>query len=76
VENRDCCDAPIHQFAPPLITLLEDMAMNSKTYGSQLETRTNADAHTNRRAQLIKKARESVQASHQRMHSRLRKTRV
>jgi hypothetical protein len=50
--------------------------MNMKTFGSQLDNRANADAPSHRRAQLIKKAQESVRASHQRMRSRLRKTRV
>lgn len=54
----------------------EYLAMNTKTFGSQLENRSSADAHSPRRALLIKKARENVQASHQRMQSRLRKTRV
>jgi hypothetical protein len=50
--------------------------MNAKATGAQHDNRSNVDALSHRRAMLIKKAQERVQASHQRMRSRIHKTRV
>jgi hypothetical protein len=50
--------------------------MNAKAPNAQHDSRTNVDALSHRRAMIIKKAQESVQASHQRMLSRVRKARV
>jgi hypothetical protein len=68
--------AALHQYAASPITLLECLAMDMKTFGSQPDNRANVDAGSHHRAQLIKKAQESVRASHQRMRSRIRKSRV
>ncbi|GHU02093.1 hypothetical protein FACS1894154_12000 [Betaproteobacteria bacterium] len=50
--------------------------MNAKANSVQHDSRSNLDAISHRRAMIIKKAQERVQASHQRMRSRIRKTRV
>ena len=50
--------------------------MNAKATASQHDSRSNVDVLSHRRAMIIKKAQERVQASHQRMRSRIRKTRV
>jgi hypothetical protein len=50
--------------------------MNAKALGTQIDNRANVDQLSRHRAMIIKKARENVQASHQRMRSRIRKSRV
>jgi hypothetical protein len=47
------------------------LMMNTKTHGTQHSTRVGADSLSQREA-IIKKAQESVRASHQRMRSRTR----
>ncbi|MDR1661204.1 MAG: hypothetical protein LBR95_02075 [Azoarcus sp.] len=50
--------------------------MNTETFRTSQSKHANPDALAHRRAMIIKKARESVRLSHQRMRSRARKFRV
>ncbi|MDR3087926.1 MAG: hypothetical protein LBU45_08280 [Azoarcus sp.] len=50
--------------------------MNMNTHGMQQGSRVNVDSLSLQRAMIIKKAQESVQASHQRMRHRVRNARV
>jgi hypothetical protein len=58
------------------ISLQEYEAMNTETFGTLQGKHTSLDVLAHRRALIIKKARENVRLSHQRMRSRARKFRV
>jgi hypothetical protein len=69
-----CVESPlVRRSKHDAISTGEYQAMNTETFGTLQGKHNNLDALAHRRAMIIKKARESVRLSHQRMHSRARK---